>query len=149
MPLIFSEINGKDPDNVWKNINLKLYSAFGYNEKLKSPDDNEKKYCLQLILLLQNWAFANKYPVRTWLEKAINIFGKEELERLKNFESVGLIVQSKKRINNEEFKQIEKSKKSKVKKDGKNFFNLIIESQNGKELRMLICLGAEITESTN
>ncbi|CAG8835732.1 43720_t:CDS:2, partial [Gigaspora margarita] len=63
MPLIFCEINGEDPDKVWESINLKLHSTFGYSEKLNTLDKNEKKYCLQLILLLQNWAFANKYPI--------------------------------------------------------------------------------------
>ncbi|CAG8779252.1 13943_t:CDS:2, partial [Gigaspora rosea] len=77
-------------------------------------------------------------------KKAINTFGKEELERLKNFESVGepssLIIQFKKRINNEEFKQIEKSKKSKVEKDVEKWQRIA---------DMLYALGAEITESTN
>ncbi|KAF0431631.1 hypothetical protein F8M41_005369 [Gigaspora margarita] len=173
MPLIFREINGEDPDKVWKNINLKLHSAFGYSEKLNTPDENEKKYCLQLILSLQNWAFANKYPVRTWLEKAINTFGKEELERLKNFESVGepsnITVLSKKRINEEESKQIEKSKKSKVEKDGIMVLSKKqINEEKSKQIEKskkskvekdvkkwqkiadaLCALGAEITEPTN
>ncbi|CAG8715439.1 20155_t:CDS:2, partial [Dentiscutata erythropus] len=86
-PLKFNKMIGEDPDKIRKNINLKLYSVFGYGEKLKSQNDNNKRYCLLLLSTLQNWVFANKYPVDIWIKKAKNTFG-NELEQIENFSLV-------------------------------------------------------------
>ncbi|CAG8746007.1 14916_t:CDS:2, partial [Racocetra fulgida] len=86
-PLMFSEMSIEDPDKIWESVNSKLHSVFGYGEKLESQNEDDKRYCLLLLSVLQNWAFADKYPVDLWLKKAANTFGKE-LKQLRNFNEV-------------------------------------------------------------
>ncbi|KAF0515145.1 hypothetical protein F8M41_017393 [Gigaspora margarita] len=98
-------------------VNSKLHSVFGYGERLKYQNENDKNYCLALLFVLQNCNFVDNYPVDTWLKKAANTFGKE-VEQLGNFslvqESSSLAVQFEKRANSKNSRQVKKQQIIKV-----------------------------------
>lgn len=72
---ILNEMGGENHVITWKNINTRLESIFGCDEILKVPEETQKNKYLEWIISLQNWTFADKYPVELWKEKAENTFG--------------------------------------------------------------------------
>ncbi|KAF0433486.1 hypothetical protein F8M41_005059 [Gigaspora margarita] len=115
---ILDEMGGENHVITWKNINTRLESIFGCDEILKVPEETQKNKYLEWIISLQNWAFADKYPVELWKEKAENAFGPFEVQPIISLNK------SKKRVS---FKEPETMKK-KVKRTKK------ISTTKGKKL---------------
>jgi len=60
---ILDKMEGENHTITWKNINTWLESIFGYDKILKISKKTQKSKYLEWIISLQNWAFADKYPV--------------------------------------------------------------------------------------
>ncbi|CAG8849521.1 40663_t:CDS:2, partial [Gigaspora margarita] len=112
-PLMFSEMS---------ECEFEASLCFGHDEKLKSQNDNDKRYCLLLLSTLQNWAFANKYPQKILLEQ------------IENFNLVG-----ESSTNDDNIRQVKKSKLEKEEKDPK--WQKIAD--------LLLTSGVEVSHSAN
>ncbi|CAG8850815.1 12450_t:CDS:2, partial [Gigaspora margarita] len=69
-----NEVGGENHVIIWKNINTRLESIFGCDKILKVPEETQKNKYLEWNISLQNWTFADKYPVELWKKKAKNTF---------------------------------------------------------------------------
>ncbi|CAG8589147.1 45534_t:CDS:2, partial [Gigaspora margarita] len=74
---ILNEFKGKDPEDIWIDINSKLERIFGYQKLLESPDEELRIDYLKLILELQNCEVLKQFkePIKLWKAKAESTFG--------------------------------------------------------------------------
>ncbi|CAG8834432.1 7554_t:CDS:2, partial [Gigaspora margarita] len=94
---ILDEMGDENHAIAWKNINTRLESIFGCDEILNIPEETQKSKYLEWIISLQNWAFADKYPIKLWKEKAKNTFA-SIIQRARDCEKE--IETSKKNVDN-------------------------------------------------
>ncbi|CAG8702532.1 16337_t:CDS:2 [Dentiscutata erythropus] len=69
------ETEADKDEQIWRKINSKLETIFGYQQTLNNPtDETQKKKYLSWIFALQFWEKSNKFPITHWVERAKTTF---------------------------------------------------------------------------